>query len=72
MFFLITTISNFCRWKYIISVLVLVAFLTEIVQYFIPYRSFEWMDFFADVLGIFSFHLIAFIVKTLAKQKSLE
>lgn len=37
-------------------------FTLEIIQYFIPYRSFDWLDLLFGTLGIFSIYLIFILV----------
>ncbi len=41
------------------SILIIVVVLEEILQFFIPLRTFDWGDLAADFLGIFLFGLLA-------------
>ena len=42
------------------SLLILTAFglLIELIQYFLPWRSFSWLDWIADIVGILSYDVI--------------
>lgn len=38
-------------------------FLIECIQYFIPYRSFSWLDFIADAAGVLGYLLLVPLLK---------
>lgn len=46
----------------------LFGFLSEVIQYFEPVRSFEWMDFFEDVLGAVAGTFSGFVAWNLARK----
>jgi len=51
-------------------------FLIELIQYFLPWRSFSWLDWVADLVGIFVYEIIHRVKRVLltrtVKRDSLE
>lgn len=56
----------------IIIFMTLYAFSLELLQMTVPYRTFEWLDLFADVLGIFLSFIHVFKKDILNKIKSTK
>jgi len=42
--------------------LAVLGFVLEAVQWLVPWRSFSWLDWFADIAGILSYHIL-FLIK---------
>lgn len=50
-------------WLKKLMLLFFYGFLIECIQYFIPYRSFSWLDFIADAAGVLGYFLIVPLLK---------
>jgi len=60
-FFLAFLCSHTVGRKYGVKSIILLAMfglLIEVVQYFLPWRSFSWLDWFADIIGIIAYDVI--------------
>ena len=43
-------------------------FMIELIQYFLPWRSFSWFDWLADIVGIISYDFIHRLKRTWLKR----
>ncbi|MCP3674973.1 MAG: VanZ family protein, partial [Gammaproteobacteria bacterium] len=58
--------------KYGFQAIVLLAgfgILIELIQYFLPWRSFSWLDWVADLVGIFVYEIIHRVKRVLLKKQ---
>ena len=56
------------------AIVILAAFglLIELIQYFLPWRSFSWLDWIADLMGIFVYEIIHRVKKSILSKNNKE
>jgi len=50
--------------------LVLFGFVIELIQYFLPWRSFSWFDWLADIVGIISYEIFHRVKNRVSKKRT--
>jgi VanZ family protein len=49
---LLACLFNWKHWATVIGAVIVFIFFLEIAQEFVPFRTFEWLDIFQDILGL--------------------
>ena len=62
------TLYNSFKNIFLLFILFFYAVISELIQYYLPYREMELMDVISNFLGIFGFLFSIFFLKTLEKK----
>ena len=70
--FLVLSLTLYNAFKniFLLFILFFYAVISEVIQYYLPYREMELMDVISNFLGIFVFLFSIFFLKTLEKKES--
>ena len=70
--FLVLSLTLYNAFKniFLLFILFFYAVISEVIQYYLPYREMELMDVISNFLGIFVFLFFIFFLKTLEKKES--